>query len=122
MWAVMTIVVIMGTLMYMIEGGANGFTSIPRSIYWAIVTLTTVGYGDIAPQTVMGQIMASLIMILGYAIIAVPTGIVTAEITQAQFSSRSKNCRGCGFSEHAADAIHCKKCGKLLESEDSNND
>jgi voltage-gated potassium channel len=116
MWAVLTIVVIMGTLMYMIEGGKNGFTSIPRSIYWAVVTLTTVGYGDIAPQTVVGQIMASVIMILGYAIIAVPTGIVTAEITQAKITNRILNsCKKCGFDNHAPDAIFCKKCGTILE-------
>lgn len=120
MWAVLTIVVIMGTLMYMIEGGKNGFTSIPKSIYWAIVTLTTVGYGDIAPQTVLGQMIASVIMILGYAIIAVPTGIVTAEITQAKITNRFiKNCKQCGFDNHAPDAIFCKKCGtKLEKSED----
>lgn len=120
MWAVLTIVVIMGTLMYMIEGGKNGFTSIPKSIYWAIVTLTTVGYGDIAPQTVLGQMIASVIMILGYAIIAVPTGIVTAEITQAKITNRFiKNCKKCGFDNHAPDAIFCKKCGtKLEKSED----
>ena len=81
MGVVMILVAILGTLMYLIEGGENGFTSIPRSIYWAIVTLTTVGYGDIAPQTVIGQMVASLVMILGYGIIAVPTGIVTAEMT-----------------------------------------
>ena len=116
MWAVLTIVVIMGTLMYMIEGGKNGFTSIPRSIYWAIVTLTTVGYGDIAPQTVVGQMMASIIMILGYAIIAVPTGIVTAEITQAKITNRMINsCKKCEFSDHAPDAIFCKRCGTKLE-------
>lgn len=116
MWAVLTIVVIMGTLMYMIEGGKNGFTSIPRSIYWAIVTLTTVGYGDIAPQTVLGQMVASVIMILGYAIIAVPTGIVTAEITQAKITNRYINdCIHCGFDNHAPDAIFCKRCGTKLE-------
>ena len=119
MWVVLTIVVIMGTLMYLIEGGENGFTSIPRSIYWAIVTLTTVGYGDIAPQTVLGQIMASLIMILGYAIIAVPTGIVTAEITQAKWARRViESCTRCGFNDHAPDAVHCKRCGTLLELKD----
>lgn len=116
MWVVFTIVIIMGTLMYLIEGGNNGFTSIPRSIYWAIVTLTTVGYGDIAPQTVLGQMVASVIMILGYAIIAVPTGIVTAEITQQKISSRIiQDCVQCGFNDHAPDAVFCKKCGTKLE-------
>lgn len=119
MWAVMTIVIIMGTMMYLIEGGSNGFTSIPRSIYWAIVTLTTVGYGDIAPQTVLGQFMASMIMILGYAIIAVPTGIVTAEITQAKITNRVlQDCKRCGFHDHGPDAVYCKRCGTLLELAD----
>ena len=81
---VMTMVVVLGSLMYLIEGSENGFTSIPQSIYWAIVTLTTVGYGDIVPQTVAGQALASFIMITGYGIIAVPTGIVTAELTKTQ--------------------------------------
>ncbi len=83
-FAVLCLTVVMGTVMYMIEGGENGFTSIPRSIYWAIVTLTTVGYGDIAPQTVLGQVLASIIMIFGYGIIAVPTGIVGAEIAYSK--------------------------------------
>ena len=116
LWAVFTIVLIMGTIMYLVEGGENGFTSIPKSIYWAIVTLTTVGYGDIAPQTAFGQILASMIMILGYAIIAVPTGIVTAEITQAKITNRIiQKCEKCGFDNHAPDAVYCKKCGTLLE-------
>lgn len=119
MWVVLTVVVIMGTMMYLIEGGNNGFTSIPRSIYWAIVTLTTVGYGDIAPQTVLGQIVASMIMILGYALIAVPTGIVTAEITQAKITNRNiQDCKNCGFDNHAEDAVFCKRCGTLLELAD----
>ncbi len=88
--AVTALVIIMGTLMYMIEGGANGFTSIPRSIYWAIVTITTVGYGDIAPQTVVGQAFAAVLMLMGYAIIAVPTGIVTAEIAASEVKKEVK--------------------------------
>ena len=112
---VFAIVVITGTLMYMIEGGENGFTSIPRSIYWAIVTLTTVGYGDIAPQTVIGQFLASLIMIMGYAIIAVPTGIVTAEIAYADRREKLKNqCEHCGATGHDNDARFCKNCGAKL--------
>jgi|AntRauTorcE11898_2_1112593.scaffolds.fasta_scaffold03289_2 voltage-gated potassium channel len=92
---VIMLVVIMGTLMYLIEGPANGFDSIPRSIYWAIVTLTTVGYGDISPQTFSGQTLASVIMIIGYAIIAVPTGILSAEMTRHQISEE-EYCSKCG--------------------------
>ncbi len=115
--AVSIIVVIMGTIMYIIEGGANGFTSIPRSIYWAIVTLTTVGYGDIAPVTVIGQSIAALIMILGYAIIAVPTGIVTAEIGKSMYESKQvsiKNCENCKNKESDPNANYCKNCGSKL--------
>jgi len=112
--AVFAIVVIMGTVMYLIEGGENGFTSIPRSIYWAIVTLTTVGYGDIAPQTILGQTLASVIMIMGYAIIAVPTGIVTAELTYGQKNRTGKSCEHCGCTSHPDLAQYCHKCGKKL--------
>ena len=109
---VATLVLIVGTLMYLIEGEANGFDSIPRSIYWAIVTLTTVGYGDIAPTTVLGQMLASVVMILGYSIIAVPTGIVTVELSKAtrgQVSTQA--CPQCSAEGHDADAKHCKYCG-----------
>ena len=82
-FTVLTLVVVLGSLMYLIEGSEHGFTSIPRSIYWAIVTLTTVGYGDISPQTGLGQVLACIIMIIGYGIIAVPTGIVTVELSHA---------------------------------------
>jgi len=117
LWAVFAVVMIMGTIMYLVEGGENGFTSIPKSIYWAIVTLTTVGYGDIIPQTTLGQVLASMIMILGYAIIAVPTGIVTAEITQAKITNRLiQKCEKCGFDNHAPDAIYCKRCGTFIDS------
>lgn len=112
--AVSIIVVIMGTIMYIIEGGSNGFTSIPKSIYWAIVTLTTVGYGDIAPVTVIGQSIAALIMILGYAIIAVPTGIVTAEIGKSMYNAKignAKTCENCKFIELDSNANFCKNCG-----------
>ncbi len=112
---VLTLVLIVGTLMYLIEGEANGFDSIPRGIYWAIVTLTTVGYGDIAPTTVPGQMLASIVMILGYSIIAVPTGIVTVELskaTQRQISTQA--CPQCSAEGHDADAKHCKYCGARL--------
>ena len=109
---VLCIVVIVGTLLYVIEGGQNGFTSIPRSIYWAIVTLTTVGYGDIAPQTVLGQALASVVMILGYAIIAVPTGIVTGEMINANKSTKSvKSCERCK-AENSLESNYCSKCGE----------
>ncbi|MEO1254452.1 MAG: ion transporter [Bacteroidota bacterium] len=117
--AVVTLVMIMGTLMYLIEGGDSGFTSIPRSIYWAIVTITTVGYGDIAPQTVMGQAVASILMLMGYAIIAVPTGIVTSEITFAESEKKKKDlekrvCSNCGKKGHDEDAIFCNNCSAKL--------
>jgi voltage-gated potassium channel len=112
---VMILVTIFGSLMYVIEGEANGFTSIPRSIYWAIVTMTTVGYGDISPQTALGQALASLIMILGYGIIAVPTGIFTVEFTKAiQQETAENNCPVCGKGGHDRDALYCKSCGEEL--------
>jgi len=114
---IMTIVILMGSIMYIIEGPANGFTSIPRGIYWAIVTLTTVGYGDIAPSTVAGQFIASAIMILGYAIIAVPTGIVTSELNKSKGKSINLNtqvCENCQWDSHDDDAMFCKKCGASL--------
>lgn len=114
--SVLSIVVIMGTLMYLVEGPRNGFTNIPHSVYWAIVTLTTVGYGDIAPKTFTGQTIASIIMILGYGIIAVPTGIVTVELNK--FSSNtnklSKECTKCKNINNDNDAIFCKYCGTKL--------
>jgi voltage-gated potassium channel len=112
---VLTIVVIVGSTMYLIEGEANGFTSIPVSIYWAIVTMTTVGYGDIAPQTTLGKILASAIMIMGYGIIAVPTGIVTVELaTASRRDINTKACPDCGTGRHDPDAVHCKYCGGKL--------
>ena len=110
---VVTMVVIMGSLMYLIEGPENGFTSIPKSIYWAIVTLTTVGYGDIAPQTFLGQTLASIIMITGYAIIAVPTGIISVEMAKAT-GKDSRTCQSCGYTNHDDDAKFCKICGEKI--------
>jgi voltage-gated potassium channel len=114
LFAVLNTVTIMGTLMYIVEGAEGGFTSIPRSIYWAIVTITTVGYGDIAPSTVIGQIIASIIMIMGYAIIAVPTGIVTSELHRAR-KTNDLYCPECKTSRHEADASYCKICGTHLK-------
>jgi len=113
-FTVITIVVIVGSLMYIIEGEKNGFTSIPKSIYWAIVTLTTVGYGDIAPKTNVGQTLAAMIMILGYAIIAVPTGIFTVEMTRASAKVSTQACQSCGAEGHDYDAVFCKYCGTKL--------
>jgi voltage-gated potassium channel len=113
----MTTVIIMGSLMYLIEGPESGFTSIPRGIYWAIVTLTTVGFGDITPDTVAGQFLASIIMILGYSIIAVPTGIISAELMKTEHLRKlKKKCDECHTEVHDDDADYCKHCGgKLCE-------
>lgn len=115
--AILMIVTIMGTIMYMVEDPEDGFTSIPRSIYWAIVTLTTVGYGDISPQSVVGQFFASVIMIMGYAIIAVPTGIVSAEIAKSPKTGEinTKNCPSCAKDGHDSDSEFCKYCGEELD-------
>ena len=133
-FTVITLVVILGSLMYFVEGPENGFSSIPRSVYWAIVTLTTVGYGDISPQTDLGQALSAVVMILGYGIIAVPTGIVTAELTRAgqETAARAaaaqtvapaaalaaaalpRACPACGHAPHDADAAFCKRCGASL--------
>ena len=114
--AVGTIVLIVGAAMYQIEGEANGFTSIPAAMYWAVVTVTTVGYGDISPKTVPGRILASLLMIIGYGIIAVPTGIVTLEFVRTAGSTRlaSRTCAQCGLAQHDPDALYCKRCGLSL--------
>jgi voltage-gated potassium channel len=115
LFAVIISVIFIGTLMYLVEGAEHGFTSIPKSIYWAIVTLTTVGYGDIAPVTALGQFIASLVMIMGYGIIAVPTGIVTAEITREKLrKSPSRKCRECGQQDHLMEAAYCYRCGHQL--------
>lgn len=114
---VLVIVVIVGSAMYLIEGVEHGFTSIPRSVYWAIVTLTTVGYGDITPSTGVGQLLASFVMVLGYAILAVPTGIVTAEIIEAQRGRpiTTRTCMACLSEGHLHDARFCRDCGESLE-------
>lgn len=112
-FTVIHIVVIVGAMMYLIEGRENGFTSIPRSIYWAIVTITTVGYGDISPQTNVGQAVAAFLMITGYAILAVPTGIVTAEwaMQNNQRIISTQSCPQCSSEGHDVDAKFCKYCG-----------
>ena len=115
LFVVVIIVVIVGSLMYLVEGPANGFDNIPRSIYWAVVTLTTVGYGDIAPGTSLGRFIAVCVMILGYGIIAVPTGIVTRELVRedrSRFTTRV--CRSCNAEGHDVDAEYCKFCGRSL--------
>ena len=120
---VMIVSIFVGTLMYIIEGRAHGFTSIPRSIYWAIVTLTTVGYGDIAPQTTIGQLLAMLLMITGYGVIAVPTGLVTAEFVRANAAKPSTTppitCDVCGNRDHTDNAKFCSQCGHAIYRSDS---
>lgn len=115
--AVFSLVVILGSIMYLVEGPEHGFNNIPQSIYWAIVTLTTVGYGDIAPMTVLGKMIASIIMIIGYGIIAVPTGIVTVELSHAQRRNErisTQVCPNCSAEGHDIDAKYCKYCGSKL--------
>jgi voltage-gated potassium channel len=114
LFTVVTITLIVGALMYLIEGEEHGFANIPISMYWAIVTLTTVGYGDIAPQTPAGRTLAAAVMILGYAIIAVPTGIVTAQMVKTNTTVSTRTCRACAAPDHDADAKHCKYCGVEL--------
>lgn len=112
---VMTIVVIVGAMIHVIEGPEHGFTSIPTGIYWAIVTLTTVGYGDISPQTTLGRFLASAVMLMGYGVIAVPTGIVTAEMSRALRGPVSTQaCPNCSAEGHDHDARFCRKCGAAL--------
>lgn len=119
MTAVVCIAIIMGAIMYIIEGEEAGFNNIPTSIYWSIVTLTTVGYGDLSPITPLGQFIASILMVLGYGIIAVPTGLVSVEFSNINKSSTPSNsntqvCRSCSREGHADDAVHCKYCGDKL--------
>lgn len=113
---VLILVSIMGAVMYLIEPPESGFTDIPRGIYWSIVTLTTVGYGDIAPITPLGQIVASFIMIMGYGIIAVPTGIVTSEMNKNRFNIDNRSCKNCGAQKHSDFAKFCHNCGEKLPS------
>ena len=114
-FSVLVLCIIFGTIMYLVESNESGFTSIPSSIYWCIVTLTTVGYGDIAPATPLGQFIASFIMIMGYGIIAVPTGIVTAEMTKSnKIDTNTQECPHCLTTDHKENAIHCHQCGKKI--------
>lgn len=116
MLVVFSLVIILGSVMYLVENGENGFDSIPDSIYWAIVTITTVGYGDISPVTPTGKLIASVIMLIGYGIIAVPTGIITSEMTLAARNRRHghETCPGCGREGHDSDARFCKYCSTAL--------
>ncbi|MDP2041381.1 MAG: ion transporter [Algoriphagus sp.] len=118
LFSVLTIVLIMGTLMFVVEGPENGYTSIPVGMYWAIVTLTTVGFGDITPQTPVGQLLSSLIMLMGYAIIAVPTGIVSSEMAKRRNSEhfeQLKSCTYCGFDRLEPNDKFCRKCGQKTD-------
>ncbi|UAM99508.1 ion transporter [Polaribacter litorisediminis] len=120
---VIILCLILGTIMYMIEGEENGFTSIPRSVYWAVVTLTTVGYGDIAPNTPFGQFIASIIMVLGYGIIAIPTGIVSSEMTKHEGSDldfNTQSCPNCLADRHKENSIFCYNCGDTLNPDERN--
>lgn len=114
--SIAALVVVFGSLIYLIEGPENGFTSIPKSIYWAVITMTTVGYGDLVPKTAVGQTMATVIMLVGYGIIAVPTGIVTIELDRANRRRPTSgiHCPGCSSAGHVADARYCWSCGRPL--------
>ncbi len=113
-----TIVIIFGALMYVIEGPEHGFTSIPTAMYWAVVTMATVGYGDLAPATALGRLITSVLVLIGYSIIAVPTGIYTAELASTlKPKRRHVRCKECGLPEHEIDAWHCRRCGIALPSE-----
>lgn len=121
--SVLALVVIFGSFMYLIEGAENGFTSIPQSIYWAVITLTTVGYGDLTPQTPLGQAMATLVMIMGYGIIAVPTGIVTLELSEAhKRAANTRTCPVCAVEGHVREATYCWRCGTHLYQNDEGAD
>jgi voltage-gated potassium channel len=126
LFAVLTVVLIVGSMLYLIEGPAYGFDSIPTSTYWAIVTLTTVGYGDITPHTPIGRAVAALLMILGYGVIAVPTGIVTTELVRAgaredavqRSRADARRCTACALVGHAGDAAFCRRCGTVLPADE----
>lgn len=111
--AVVAIVTILGTVMYVVEGGEDGFSSIPQSIYWAVVTVTTVGYGDLVPHTIIGKFISSIAMITGYAIIAVPTGIVT--VAMAKSAEKGIKCKNCNHKNERT-ATYCNKCGHTLKN------
>lgn len=116
--SVVTLVIVFGSFMYLIEGPEHGFTSIPKSIYWAVITLTTVGYGDVVPMTPVGQGLATLVMILGYSIIAIPTGIVTMELTEAsRRAANTRVCPECSVEGHLREATFCWRCGTRLGGE-----
>jgi voltage-gated potassium channel len=110
---VVVLAIVLGTSMYLVEGPENGFTSIPQSIYWTVVTITTVGYGDVAPVSATGKALASVIMLLGYAIVAVPTGILTVELTRGG-DDNPRVCSRCGLTPHVTDAAFCRRCGERL--------
>jgi voltage-gated potassium channel len=113
---VVIVVLIVGTLMYVIEGPEHGFTSIPKAIYWALSTITTVGYGDIVPRTEIGRALAGIVMLIGWGILAVPTGIVTSEMTAQRFVRQPSDatCRACGIAGHEPDAVFCRMCSAQL--------
>ena len=113
--AILTIVTVFGALMYVVEGPDNGYKSIPTGIYWAIVTVATVGFGDISPVTPLGRFLASILILIGYGIIAVPTGIYTAELAQGLRQQRDeRRCSACGLAGHETGARHCRNCGAPL--------
>jgi voltage-gated potassium channel len=118
LFTLVTLMLIIGTIMYLIEGGNSDFTSIPKSLYWAIVTMTTVGYGDITPHTAVGQFLSGVVMILGYSIIAVPTGIVGFEMASSlRKAHNTQVCPHCAREGHDSDAVYCKYCGSLLNEQ-----
>ncbi|MBE7516791.1 MAG: ion transporter [Chloracidobacterium sp.] len=112
--AILSIAIVVGSLMYVVEGEEHGFVDLPTSVYWAVVTLTTVGYGDLSPQTLLGKFLASIVMVMGYGIIAVPTGIFTRELIKASKSASTQLCAECHAEGHDMDAVHCKYCGTKL--------
>jgi voltage-gated potassium channel len=113
-FTIATLVIIFGSVMYLVEGESHGFTSIPRSIYWAIVTMTTVGYGDLSPDTALGQAIAAVVMVIGFSIIAVPTGIVASEMSKTTKTVSTQACPQCSSEGHAFGAKYCKDCGARL--------